>query len=104
MKAFAFALLLIAAVAATADDDRELTFFIKPDKGDAAKPVQPPQIHVIPKAPERRYAPPRYYICPEDETLVRVTHTSHTGDVKCPIDGTVMRAGRGPTSAYFLLQ
>jgi hypothetical protein len=104
MKAFAFALLLIAAVAVNAEDERELTFFIKPDKGAAAKPAQPPQVELIPKAPVRRHAPPRYYICPEDETMVRVTHTTHTGDVKCPIDGTVMKAGRGPASAYFLLQ
>ena len=98
MKAFAFALLLIAAVAVNADDDRTLTI-IKPDQADEVL-----KFEFVPKPPERRQAAARYYICPKDETLVRVTQATHTGDVKCPLDGTVMTPGRGRTSAYFLLQ
>ena len=45
----------------------------------------------------------RYFICPKDETMVRVPN-GHAGDLRCPIDGTVMRPGLGRSSSYFLLQ
>lgn len=51
--------------------------------------------------------PPRahatIYICPKDETMLRVPHTNHSGEFKCPVDGTPMRPGYGPTRRYYLL-
>ena len=45
-----------------------------------------------------------YFICPKDETLLRVKSPEPGVEFKCPVDGTVMRAGKGPESKYFLLE
>jgi hypothetical protein len=45
----------------------------------------------------------RTFICPKDETLLRVKSPEPGAEYKCPVDGTVMRAGKGPESKYFLL-
>ncbi len=45
-----------------------------------------------------------FYICPKDQTMLRVPHTDHDGEFKCPVDGTPMRPSAGPGSPYFLLQ
>jgi hypothetical protein len=44
-----------------------------------------------------------FYICPKDETLLRVKSPVPGTEYKCPVDGTVMHAGKGPQSKYFLL-
>lgn len=44
-----------------------------------------------------------YYICPKDQTMLRVPHSNHDGEFKCPVDGTPMKPGAGRTSPYFLL-
>lgn len=46
----------------------------------------------------------RYYICPKDETMLRVPHSRHSGELKCPVDGTPMKPAVGRGNAYFLLQ
>ena len=53
-----------------------------------------------PQAP--RPGPARYFICPADETMVRITR-AHSGGLACPLDGTEMRAAMGRSSAIFLL-
>jgi hypothetical protein len=56
-----------------------------------------------------RFPPPSprgkalYYICPKDQTMLRVPHSDHDGDFKCPVDGTPMKPGSGNASPYFLL-
>lgn len=42
------------------------------------------------------------YVCPRDETMVRITKP-HSGEIKCPLDGTVMKRGVGQSSQIFLL-
>lgn len=49
-------------------------------------------------------AGPRYYVCPKDETLLRVKSADPHAEYKCPVDGTVMRAGAGPQTKFFLLE
>jgi len=44
-----------------------------------------------------------FYICPKDHTMLRIPHSDHDGQFKCPVDGTPMRPSSGPTSPYFLL-
>lgn len=55
-----------------------------------------------PLAPDMRRKA-TYYICPKDHTMLRVPHSDHDGDFKCPVDRTPMRPGAGRTSPYFLL-
>jgi hypothetical protein len=65
-----------------------------------APKVRPPQ-------PDRRYddrSGARYYVCPKDETMVRVPAGRAPAELKCPVDGTPMKAGTGRDSAFFLLQ
>ena len=45
-----------------------------------------------------------FYICPKDQTMLRVPHSDHDGEFKCPVDGTPMRPSAAPGSPYFLLQ
>jgi hypothetical protein len=65
----------------------------------------------IAEAPEQRPAPspratgnPRYYICPKDQSMLRVPHGQPGATYKCPVDGTEMKSGTGPQSQYWLLQ
>lgn len=44
-----------------------------------------------------------YYICPKDQTMLRVPHSDHDGEFQCPVDGTPMKPSAGRTSPYFLL-
>lgn len=106
MKAFAFALLLIAATG-IADDQPPAA---APDSFDilgprrAAKEDAPPQKNITP-IPPRAAATSRYFICPKDETVVRVGRgTPPAGELLCPVDGTKMKAGAGPANSIFLLQ
>jgi hypothetical protein len=57
----------------------------------------------IPQIPARR-GRLYFYICPKDETMVRIPHSNFRGELKCPVDGTVMKPGLGQQSAIFLLQ
>jgi hypothetical protein len=57
---------------------------------------------LLPQQPRRGRA--YFYICPKDETMVRVPHSKFSGELKCPVDGTVMKPGLGQGSAIFLLQ
>lgn len=56
-----------------------------------------------PASPEPR-GKALFYICPKDQTMLRVPHSDHAGRFKCPVDGTPMRASSGPRSPYFLLE
>lgn len=60
------------------------------------------------KAPQplspRSKAKPRYYVCPKDQTMLRVPHDRHNGEFKCPVDGTRMKPAVGHQSAIFLLE
>lgn len=56
----------------------------------------------LPKSPGSMK--PRYYICPKDQTMLRVPHDKHDGEFTCPVDGTKMKPAVGRESAYFLLQ
>lgn len=60
----------------------------------------------LPPRPDRRTgAGPRYYICPKDETMVRVpAGRGGPDELHCPLDGTPLRAGTGADSQIFLLQ
>lgn len=91
MKAFAFALLLIAATG-IADDQ-------PPAKPDAR---QQQDIFHMPAPPKP--ASSRYFICPKDETVVRVGRLSPKGELLCPVDGTKMKAGTGPSKSIYLLR
>jgi hypothetical protein len=44
------------------------------------------------------------YICPKDQTMLRVPHSDHDGAFKCPVDGTPMKPSARPSSPYFLLE
>ena len=66
---------------------------------------QPAPQAVVPPQPERRdtRSAPRYYICPKDETMMRVPAGRAAGDLHCPVDGTPMKSGTGRDSQIFLL-
>ena len=55
------------------------------------------------QAPPAQRGKPHYYICPRDETMLRVPHSNHSGGFKCPVDGTPMKPAKGRESAIFLL-
>ena len=106
MKAFAFALLLIAATG-IADDQPPAAAdsFDMFGRRRAAKEDAPPQTNITPIPPRAAAATSRYYICPKDETIVRVGRGAPaTGGLLCPIDGAKMKAGTGPSSSIFLLR
>lgn len=44
-----------------------------------------------------------YYICPRDRAVLRVPNGPAEAMFKCPVDGTLMRPGVGPSQQYFLL-
>lgn len=54
-----------------------------------------------------KYPPPgkpvAYYVCPNDETMLRVPKEKDLGEFKCPVDGTPMKQYRR-TTPYFLLR
>lgn len=51
--------------------------------------------------PQRRYGGTwRYYVCPSDETMLRVPRA---GEYACPLDGTQMKPVAGTRNPYFLL-
>ena len=109
MKAFAFALLFVVAVAYAGD---------APEPPARPDPLAEPQLRiftipprepemgipVIPQIPAPRTTPAaRYWICPKDETMLRVVTPNHKGEFECPVDGTVMKPAAGRPPAYFLL-
>ena len=49
-------------------------------------------------------SPAKYYICPKDQTMLRVPHSKHNGQFKCPVDGTPMKPAVGRQNEYYLLQ
>ena len=55
--------------------------------------------------PDRRdaYPRPRYFLCPKDETMVRVKPGRAAGDLMCPLDGTKMEESVGHDKQYWLL-
>jgi hypothetical protein len=65
---------------------------------DAALPQRPEP------SPKKKSFGIRYFICPSDETIVRVTAQKETGELRCPLDGTPMREAAGRQKEYFLLQ
>ena len=81
-------------------DGIDLEPFLASDSFGTSAAAEP---QVIP-APQPRADRPSYYICPRDETMVRVKAGRGPAELKCPLDGTVMKAGAGPDSQYYLLQ
>jgi hypothetical protein len=67
---------------------------------DAALPFH----EAPPQSPRRKSLGARYFICPSDETMVRVTVEKEVGELKCPVDGTPMRETAGQRREYYLLQ
>jgi hypothetical protein len=77
---------------------------------EAERPILAPHRIVIDGVPLDRLpstreprGPVRYYICPKDEAMLRVPHSRHSGELKCPVDGTPMKPAVGRGNAYFLL-
>lgn len=106
MKVFAFALLFLAA-AGIADDQPPAA---APDSFDifgrrpAAKEDARPPIDIMPIPPSATPATPRYFICPKDETVVRIGRGTPSGELLCPVDGTKMKAGTGRQKSIYLLK
>ena len=44
-----------------------------------------------------------YYTCPKDRAMLRVPNGSTEAMFKCPVDGTLMRPGVGPSRQFYLL-
>jgi hypothetical protein len=63
-----------------------------------------PQKDAPPPSPRRKSWGTRYFICPSDETMVRVTVAKEVGELTCPVDGTPMRETAGRQREYYLLQ
>jgi hypothetical protein len=106
MKAVAFALLLAVSAAHAADapapaEEPRLKVFKLPLEEPKVQIVIPeqPQMQVPPRAPAVRY-----WICPKDETMLRVVKPDRKGGFECPLDGTRMKPAVGRDSAIFLLQ
>jgi hypothetical protein len=97
MKVFAFALLFLAA-AGIADDQPAAA--VK----DAVRGNVPPEGGIIIIPPSGTPATPRYFICPKDETVVRIGRGTPSGELLCPVDGTKMKAGTGPRKSIYLLR
>ena len=107
MKAVALALLLVVSVAHAADapapaEEPRLRIFTLPEKEPKVQIVIPEEPQAQP--PQGRRANPRYWICPKDETMLRVVAAPHKGAFNCPLDGTAMKPAVGRDSAIFLLQ
>ena len=102
MKTFAFALLLIAAVGVADDEPKiDTSRFFKEKPSVIIIDGKPLGEEGLVPAPSGTTA--RYFVCPKDETIVRVTR-GVPGELKCPLDGTTMKSGRGQAGAYFLLR
>lgn len=57
-----------------------------------------------PRSAPRQSTGVRYYMCPKDQTMVRVTIEREVGELQCPVDGTPLRATVGRQNGFFLLQ
>lgn len=44
-----------------------------------------------------------YFVCPKDRAMLRVPNAPRDAMYKCPVDGTVMRPGVGPSKEFYLL-
>ena len=107
MKAVALALLLVVSAAHAADapapaEEPQLKVFKLPLEEPKVQIVIPEQPQM--QVPPGRLANPRYWICPKDETMLRVVASPNKGAFNCPIDGTPMKPAVGRDSAIFLLQ
>lgn len=51
----------------------------------------------------REHSLATYYICPKDRAMLRVPNGPAEAMFKCPVDGTLMRPGVGPSREFFLL-
>ncbi|HEX6097730.1 MAG TPA: hypothetical protein VF432_15495 [Thermoanaerobaculia bacterium] len=58
----------------------------------------------VPPPPARNERRPTYYVCPKDETMVRVRPGRGPAELFCPLDGTPMKAGTGSDKQIFLIQ
>lgn len=54
--------------------------------------------------PAQKDQRPTYYVCPKDETMVRVKPGRGPAELNCPLDGTPMKAGTGWDNQIFLIQ
>jgi hypothetical protein len=63
--------------------------------------VVPPS--VVPPPPQKD-SRPTYYVCPKDQTMVRVLPGRGPAELLCPLDGTPMKTGTGSDRQIFLLQ
>jgi hypothetical protein len=70
--------------------------------GDAGIPGRQAAPRPTPRDDESEY---RYYVCPKDHSVLRVpSNAKRDSELKCPIDGTIMREGTGPRAEYWLLE
>lgn len=60
--------------------------------------------NVTPPPPAQKDQRPTYYVCPKDETMVRVRPGRGPAELLCPLDGTPMKAGTGSDNQIFLVQ
>lgn len=70
----------------------------------ASEPATTRELNIVPPKRMDAYPSPRYFICPKDETMVRVKPGRAAGDLMCPIDGTKMEESVGHDRQYWLLQ
>ncbi|HEV7768642.1 MAG TPA: hypothetical protein VGQ76_26835, partial [Thermoanaerobaculia bacterium] len=47
---------------------------------------------------------PRFYVCPKDGASLRVPSAKANAKFLCPVDGTEMTEGVGPSKKFFLLE
>jgi hypothetical protein len=45
----------------------------------------------------------QFYVCPKDRAMLRVVNGPSDAMFKCPVDGTLMRPGVGPSRQFYLL-
>lgn len=86
---------------------RQTGFLVRPQKIVIdGVPVEPFVDNLlIPRSPRspRGSSGTQYYVCPNDDTWVRVQTDQHDGDLKCPIDGTTLQRKRPLFPEYYLL-
>jgi hypothetical protein len=82
---------------------RQTGFLVRPQKIVIdGVPVEPfVDSLLIPRSP--RSSRTQYFVCPNDETWVRVQTDQHDGELKCPIDGTTLQRKRPLFPEYYLL-
>lgn len=93
-------LLLLASVETVQPQQPRRTFrgFMQPPT-----PAPAPSLFL---PPDRRIEQnePRFYVCPKDGASLRVPTAKANAKFLCPVDGTEMTEGLGPSKKFFLLE